>query len=344
MNVRGAIMQAANNNGDADLIVQPGDADGTVCVVGRPGSAQRRFVVAVMAISTADEMLADGDIGGGIIAYRKAIDICPPCPQRADFQLLLGGILFEQGDAAAAAIEIQAALAAGCTYPYEAQRRLAFAYAAQGDFTAARVAMTQSLEAGEDEAFARQAMVTFDLASGGVEAALQMAATYPTGTDAQAEYRCRLALARAELQRLAGNIPAALAEIELAAELARQDALDAELALWFAALDRHFGLKELRPDVAAAFAAEPDHWATLAWQILCGHGARADLEHHLEGMVGTQRAENLAIFDRLAGLAAEDAGDHAAARAAYESARVVPFTQWCIDYHLAGVALGRLSK
>lgn len=340
-------MKAANNNGDADLIIQPDDIDGTGCIAGKPGSAQRRFVVAVMAISTADEMLADGDIGGGIIAYRKAIEICPPCPQRADFQLLLGGILFEQGDPAAAAIEIQAALAAGCTYPYEGQRRLAFAHAAQGDFTAARQAMTQALEAGEDEAFARQAMVTFELAAGGVDAALEVAAMYPAATDAQAEYRCRLALARAELQRLAGNIAAALAEIELAAELARQDALDAELALWFAALDRHFGptesRPELRPDVAAAFAAEPNHWATLAWKILCGHGARADLEQRLEGMVGTQRAENLAIFDRLTGLAAEDSGDIPAARAAYQSACAVPFTQWCIDYHLAGIALQRLA-
>lgn len=316
---------------------------GQACGLARGDGASRRFIASVMTISTADDMLADGDVDGGIAAYRKAIEICPPCAERADFQLLLGSILFEQGDAAAAATELRTGYEGGCTYGNEALRRLAFAYAAQGDFTAARQEMAEALEAGEDPAFVIQAQIIFALAVGGLEEALAVATSPADLGNAQTEYRCRLALARAELHRLAGNRAATLAELELVAELARQDALDAEQALWLAVLDRHFGRTESRPCAAAAFAAEPGHWAALAWKILGGDGVRADLEHHLQNMTWTTRAETLAIFDRFTGLAAEAAGNIAAARAAYERARAVPFTQWCIDYHLAGMALQRLG-
>lgn len=328
-------MRPANSNGEGDFI---GSAASKI-----DKNAQRRFVAAVMAISTADEMLADGEVDAGIAAYRKAIEICPPCRERGDFQLLLGGILFEQGDAAGAVTEYRAALGAGCRYPNEALRRLALAYAAEGDFSAARSAMMDALQAGEDVAFGTQALAIFDLAHRGVDAALRTAEPDPAFSSAQAEYRCRLALVRAELQRLAGNRSAALADLELAAETAKQEALEVELALWLAALDRHFGRTGLRPDVAAAFAAEPDHWAGLAWKILSGDGIRDALVRRLGNLTWAQRAENLAIFDRFAGLAAAAAGDIAVARAAFAAASSVPHTQWCIDYHLARIGLERLG-
>lgn len=331
---------AANDNGEG-----PGDVCGFFASTASrtDKGAQRRFIAAVMAISTADEMLADGDVASGIAAYRKAIDLCPPCLERGNFQLLLGGILFEQGDAAGAATEIRTALSQGCRYPYEASRRLAFAHAVLGDFGAATAAMAEAREAGEDIAYATQALAIFELAQHGLAAALRVAEPDPAQADSQAEYRCRLALVRAELHRLAGNRSAALADLELAAETAKQEALEIELALWLAMLDRHFGRAGVRPDVEAAFAAEPDHWVTLAWKILSGDGSRDDLVRRLAKAAWTLRAENLAIFDRFAGLQAEAAGDLAAARASYAAAREVPHTRWCIDYHLAGLALAQGS-
>nr|WP_298682118.1 hypothetical protein [uncultured Dongia sp.] len=321
----------ANNNGD-------GDHAGSI--VGRSDrAAQISFVSAVMAIAEADDILAGGDVAGGIGLYRAAIRQCPPSTERADFQLLLGGILFEQGDAAAAVTEFQAALAAGCRYTYEGWRRLGFAHAALGDYAVAREAMAAARDSGEDVAFATQALAIMDLARHGLKAALRTAEPAPAHAGAQAEYRCRLALLRADLQRLAGNRGASLTDLELAAETARTNGLDAELALWLAVLDHHFGRSELRPDIAAAFAAEPDHWATRAWQILDGAGTRDDLVQHLANQVSTQRAENLAIFDRYAGLQALGRGDAVAARIAFTAARTEPHTRWCADYHLAGVDL-----
>jgi hypothetical protein len=184
----------------------------------------------------------------------------------------------------------------------------------------------------------------YDLALHGLDAALQTAEPSPKLAGAQTEYRCRLALVRAELQRLAGNRAAALSNLELAVETAREDALEIELALWLAVLDRHFGRAGLRPEIAAAFAAQPDHWAYLAWKILTGDGTREDLVHHLDKMAPTLQAENLAIFDRFAGLQAEAAGDLDTARASFTAARKVLHTQWCIDYHLAGIGLQRLGS
>lgn len=325
---------------DTDWEDVEGEEAGRSCRVTPEGG---RLIAAIMTISAADQMLADGAIEAGIAAYRKAIDICPSGELRADFQLLLGTILFEQGDAAAAATEMAAARDGDCTHLHEALRRFAFARVAQGDFIGARQAMMDARAAGEDPAFAAQAMIVFDLALDGPVVALGQAAAHSAQGDAEVGYRVRLALARAELQRLTGNRAAALVELELVAELAQHDALDAELALWLAALDRYFGRARIRPAVDVAFAAEADHWATLAWKILEGEGSRAALEQHLAGSPATISAENLAIFDRLAGLAAEAAGDIAAARAAYERARMVPFTQWCIDYHLAGAALAAIE-
>lgn len=325
----------ANNNGEGascGSITESGDR-----------AAQMSFVTAVMMIAEADDLLAEGDAAGGIGLYRVAIQHCPPSAERGDFQLLLGGLLFEQGDSRAAAVECRNALAAGCTYPHEAWRRLGFALAAQGDYDPAREALLAALAAGEDAAFATQALAIIDLAQQGLGAALRRAEPAPAHASAQAEYRCRLALLRADLQRLAGNRAAALTDLELAAETAREEALDAELALWFAVLDRWFGRAALRPEIAAAFAAEPAHWATRAWDILGGGGTRDDLVQYLATLVRTLQAENLAIFDRCAGMLALAAGDNEAARLSFAAARTSPHVRWCADYHLAGLELQQLA-
>ena len=60
--------QAANNNGEAAR---------ASCDLGAPNSPKRRFVAAIMLIHTADEMLADGNVDGGLNAYQRAIEPTP---------------------------------------------------------------------------------------------------------------------------------------------------------------------------------------------------------------------------------------------------------------------------
>ena len=326
----------ANNNGEV-----------TFCgsIMGRSDRAEQvKFISALLMIAEADDLRAAGDAAGAAGLNRLAIRQCPPSSERGDFQLLLGDMLFEQGDAVAAAVECRNALDAGCHHLNEAWRRLGFALAAQGDDDGAREALLAALAAGEDAAFAAQALTIVDLAQHVLAAALRRAEPDPAHAGAQAEYRCRLALLRADLQRLAGNRAAALTDLELAAETAREEGLDAELALWFAVLDRQFGRAALRPEIAAAFADRPDHWATRAWEILGGTGTRDDLVRHLATLAATLQAENLAIFDRYAGMLALAAGDNEAARRYFAAARTVPHTRWCADYHLAGLDLQQLDK
>jgi tetratricopeptide (TPR) repeat protein len=322
--------QAANSNGE-DV------AAGQSCDLGAPHSAKRRFITAVMTVHAADGMLADGDIGGAIHAYRRAIDICPPCDERGSFQILLGTILFDIGNAAAAATEFRASLAGGCAYPYEAQRRLSFALAAQGQYGAALTAMTAAGEGGEDIAFAAQYRLILILAEQGLAAALQFADDAFGGLDGSlAEYRCRFALLRAELHRLNGNRAAAMASLDLAAAMAAEDGLTAELALWLGVLDRYFGRAAPRADVDAAFAAEPKEWASLAWRQFTGDGSAApSLVDAFTAMSITRRAENQAIIDRLQGLLLEAGGDIASARAAYQRVLTDPHVRWSADWHIA---------
>ena len=323
--------RAANSNGEA----------AESCGLGRASAEQRRFIAAIMTISAADDMLEQGDRAGAITAYRKAIDICPPCHERGGFQILLAIIHFEDGELDAAAAALHAACADGCTYPHEALRYLGFVHAAKGAYATAIAAMTEALASGEDAAFAAQALMIFDLAEGGVAVALQRAELDLAGS--KPEYHCRYALLRAELHRLDGNRAAALASLDLAATMARDDGLSVELALWLAVLDQYLGRANMRPDIGAAFAAEPDAWPALAWKILQGAGTRADLEAMLQKLPWTQRAENLAIFDRLQGLLAEKAGDLETARASFRRAQTEPHTRWCADYHIAGQDLARLQ-
>ncbi len=323
--------RAANSNGEA----------AESCGLGRASPDQRRFIAAVMTVSAADDMLEQGDRAGAITAYRKAIEICPPCNERGSFQILLAIIHFENGEVDAAAEALRAACAHGCIYPHEALRYLGFVHAAKGEYETATAAMTEALASGEDAAFAAQALMIFDLAQGGVGAALQRAEFDLVGS--KPEYLCRHALLRAELHRLDGNRAAAQASLDLAATMARDDGLSVELALWLAVLDQSFGRALMRADIGAAFAAEPDSWPALAWKILQGEAARADLEAMLQNLPWTQRAENLAIFDRLQGLLAEKAGDLAMAQTCYRRAQTEPHTRWCADYHIAGRDLARLQ-
>ena len=55
------------------------------------------------------------------------------------------------------------------------------------------------------------------------------------------------------------------------------------------------------------------------------------------------QAENLAIFDRCAGMLALAAGDNEAARLSFAAARTSPHVRWCADYHLAGLELQQLA-
>jgi len=333
----GVMPQAANNNGE-DLAL------GQACDLGAPHSAKRRFVTAVMTVHAAEEMAADGDIGGALHAYRRAIEVCPPCDERGNFQLVLGALHFDIGDSEAAVTAFRAALAGGCTYPYEAQRRLSFALAAQGQYAAARVAIDAAGAGGEDPAFVAQYQLILILAERGLAAALQFAEGARDLDAAQAEYRCRFALLRAELYRLNGNRAAALASLDLAAVMAAEDGLTAELALWLGVLDRYVGKPSLRPDIGAAFAAEPEEWPSLAWRQLNGDAAAASpLIHAFAAMSMTRRAENQAIISRLQGLLLEAAGDRAAARAAHDRARSNPHVRWCADWHIAALDGARLA-
>jgi tetratricopeptide (TPR) repeat protein len=328
------MQRAANSNGE-DM------ATGQSCDL---GSAKRRFVVAVMTVHAAEEMVANGDMGGALQAYRRAIEICPAGDERGNFQLVLGALLFDIGDAEAAAAEFRAALAGGCTYPYEAQRRLSFALAAQGQYAAARVAIDAAGAGGEDPAFVVQYQLILMLAENGLEAALQFAEVAPDLENAQAEYRCRFALLRAELYRLNGNRAAASASLDLAAAMAAEDGLTAELALWLGVLDRHVGKFSVRPDIAAAFAAEPEEWPSLAWRQFNGDvAAAAPIVDAFAAMSVTRRAENQAIIDRLQGLLLEATGDLSAACAAHDRARANQHVRWCGEWHLAALDVARLA-
>ncbi|MBI2255171.1 MAG: hypothetical protein HYU58_11175 [Proteobacteria bacterium] len=329
--------QAANSNGEDTRA-------GQSCDLGAPHSAKRRFISAVMTAHAAEEMAEGGDIDGALHAYRRAIEMCPPCDERGNFQIVLGSLLFDIGDAATAEAEFRAALAGGCTYPYEAERRLSFARAAQGQYEPAGIAMTAAGKGGEDAAFVAQYTLILVLAAKGLAAALAWAEAAQGLNAAQAEYRCRLFLLRAELYRLSGNRAAALANLDLAAAMAGEDGLTAELALWLAALDRHFGRKDPRADVEAAFAAETTEWASLAWRQLSGDTAAAKaLVDAFAAMSITRRAENQAIIDRLQGLLFEAAGDLPAAGAAYRRALTDPHIRWCADWHIAALDVARLA-
>jgi tetratricopeptide (TPR) repeat protein len=331
------MQRAANSNGE-DV------AAGQACDLGAPHSAKRRFVAAVMTVHAAEEMAADGNIAGALSGYRHAIGVCPPGDERGDFQIVLGSLLFDIGDAEAAAAEFRAALAGGCTYPYEAQRRLSFALAVQGQYAPAQLAIDAAGEGGEDPAFVAQYRVILTLAEQGLVAALRFAEKAPDLDGAQAEYRCRFALLRAELYRLDGNRAAAMASLDLAAVMAAEDGLTPELALWLGVLDRHFGKPSVRPDIDAAFAAEPEEWSSLAWRQFNGDAAVASpMTDFFAAMSVTRRAENQAIIDRLQGLLQEAKGDLSAARAAHDRARTNPHVRWCADWHLAALDAERLA-
>jgi len=331
------MQRAANNNGEEI-------AAGRSCDLGAPHSAKRRFIAAVMTVHAAEEMAADGNIEGALAGYRQAIEVCPPCDERGNFQIVLGSLLFDIGDAAAAATEFRAALAGGRTYPYEAERRLSFALGALGQYGAARTAMERAGGGGEDAAFVAQYRLILTLAEEGPTAALTLAEDTSDVDGAQAEYRCRFALLRAELNRLDGNRAAAMASLDFAAAMTAEDGLTAELALWLAVLDRHFGRAVLRADVGAAFAAEPAEWASLAWRQLNGDTTAATpLLDAFAAMSITRRAENQAIIDRLRGLLFEAAGDLAAADAAYRRTLTDTHVRWCADWHIAALDLARLA-
>ena len=327
--------QAANSNGE-------GIAAGPSCDLGAPQSAKRRFITAVMTVHAAEEMAASGDIGGALHAYRRAIEICPPCEERGSFRVVLGTLLFDLGEANAAEAEFRTAAMTGCAYPYEAQRRQSFALAAQGHYASAATAMTAAGVGGEDAAFVAQYQLILILAEQGLEAALRFAENPPDLGGAQAEYLCRFALLRAELYRLAGNRAAAMASLDLAAAMAAEDGLTAELGLWLAVLDRHVGRAVTRADVAAAFAAEPNEWPSLAWRQLSGDAAvTAPLVDAFAAMSITRRAENQAIIDRMRGLLAESAGDVEASRTAYQRVLTDPHVRWCADWHIAALDVAR---
>ena len=302
-----------------------------------------RFIAAVMKSSEAGQLLESGDHAAGIAAYREAIALCPACPTRGDYHLLLGCHFFAEGDVAAAETELLQALPGeGCSYPYEAHRRLAFVRAAQGRFREALADLTQAVALGEDTAFVAQATAIYHLALGEIDAAGAAAAPDADLADCDLAARCRLALVRAEIARLLGDLSGCAASCAHLAELAGSDGLSSELGLSLAVLDRADGRPAPRDVVMATFADQPD-WATKAWSILLEGKSAVDLMGELESLSWGERAENLCQFHRLAGLLAEAAGDTAAARKHYQAARCEPFTQWCLDHHLAAIALSRLG-
>lgn len=306
---------------------------------------KRRFIAAVMKVDEADAALKGGDTAGAFSLYRAAIELCPPCRMRGDFRVILGGHLFDQGEAAAAEAEFRAALTDGCGYPHEALRRLAFARAAQGAFDAAVAAMHRAAKEGEDLAFASQAIVAFGVALGRIDEARSLAEDGPELADCAPEYRRRLALAAAELALLSNDRARLRASLDVAAAVRAEDGTHpgSDEILRQAVLDRVAGRLEPRPETEAAFAADPQDWAAIAWEILCGRAVPPALMARLEQQPWGIRAESLALYRRLAGLLAERAGNFAAARRHYDAARIEPFTQWCLDYHLAGLGLARLG-
>jgi tetratricopeptide (TPR) repeat protein len=314
-------------------------------ISGATPAEKRRFVAAVLKAGEADELFAAGQHAVGIARYREAIAICPPCDLRGDYQVLLGGHLFDVGEAAAAAEAFRAARTGACSYPYEAERRLAFALAAQGHFDDAVTAMHQAATLGEDLAFASQGIVTFGLALGRIEETTKVAEDGPELAESEPEYRRRLALARAELRRIAGDRAGMQQALDEAAAFVASDGstMGFDEALRLATLDQVMGRTQLRPEVQATFDETPENWVVLAWEILNGRASIGALIPRLENEPWGMRAENLSLFHRLAGLLAEHGGDAVLARKQYEKARIEPFTQWCLDYHLAGIGLARLE-
>jgi hypothetical protein len=205
--------------------------------------------------------------------------------------------------------------------------------------------MHRAAKEGEDLAFASQAIVAFGLALGRIEEAGSVAQDGPELADCQPEYRRRLALAEAELALLSDDRVRLRAALDAAAAFRAEDGTHpgSDETLRQAVLDRVAGRLESRPETAAAFAADPRDWATIAWEILRGRAAPSTLTASLEQLPWGIRAEALALYRRLAGLLAEQAGDVTAARRHYAAARIEPFTQWCLDYHLAGIGLARLG-
>lgn len=302
-----------------------------------------RFIAAVMKSSEAGQLLESGDHAAGIAAYREAIALCPPCPTRGDYHLLLGCHFFAEGEVAAAEAEfLQALPGEGCSYPYEAFRRLAFVRAALGRFSEALSDLAMAAELGEDAAFVAQATAIYHLAGGDIDAAMAAVAPHADHADCDLAARCRLVLVRAEIARLQGDAAGCAAGCAQLAELAGGDELGSELGLSLAVLDRAAGRPAPRDVVMAAFAEPPD-WAAKAWTILLEGKSAIELMGELESLSWGERAENLCQFHRLAGLLAETDGDAVAARRHYQAARSEPFTQWCLDHHLAGMALARME-
>ena len=324
--------QAANSNGEAAR---------ASCDLGAPNSPKRRFVAAIMLIHTADEMLADGNVDGGLNAYQRAIEICPPGIERADFRLVFASHLFDQGLAEPAVIEAGYALAESCSHPNEAYRYQSFGLAALGRYSDAKRALGAAADAGEDAAFAAQYRLVLELADTGLPAALAVGEMPRNLADTSDEYRCRLALMRAELHRLDGNRAALAACLDLA--LAEDDEPGTELALWLGMLDGYLGRDAPREAIAAAFAAAPEEWPSQAWAYLQGKADESGLNAALDKLSVTRRAENRAIVDRFRGLMLEREGRISDAVAAYRRVLSEPHVRWCADWHIATLDLARLQ-
>ncbi|WP_374384422.1 hypothetical protein [Dongia sp.] len=324
----------ANNNGEEV-------GAGSSCNLGAPNSPKRRFLAAAMMIHTADEMFADGNVGGALQAYQQAIGICPPCRARADFRLLFASHLFDAGFVIPAVAEAEGALLEDCSYHNEAHRYRSFALAAQGRYGEARQALAAAADAGEDAAFAAQYALVLALADAGLGPTLALAETSRDLAESSAEYRCRLALMRAELHRLDGNRAALAACLDLA--LAEDGEPGPELALWLGMLDRYLGRTTPRDAVLAAFAAAPEEWPSLAWLYLQEAADGTDLAAALGQLSITRRAENRAIVDRFQGLMQEMQGNRQEAAAAYRRVCTEPHVRWCADWHIAMQDLARLE-
>ena len=306
---------------------------------------KRRFIAAILKADEAQNAEKAGDLVEAIALYRQAIEICPPCETRGDYQVLLGDHLFDQGDAAGAEVEFLAAIAGETSYPYEAFRRLAFALGAQGKFDEAIGALGRAIDLGEDFAFATQSAAVYMIARNYMQNAIDAVAPQPALVESDPDFHRRLVMVRAELARLAGDMAGLQSALDMAVTLrARDDSeMDGDVAFWLAVLDRVSGRDELRPEILSAFDDTPPHWPRLAWDVINERSSPENLISALEGESWTRRAEILSQYRRLAGLLAEKDGDATEARNHYRAARTEPFTQWCLDYHLAGIGLARLG-
>lgn len=306
---------------------------------------KKRFLAAILKADEAQNAEKAGDFAQAIALYRQAIEICPPCETRGDYQVLLGDHLFDQGDAAGAEAVFRSAIAGEASYPYEAFRRLAFALGAQGKFDEAIGALGRAIDLGEDFAFATQSAAVYMIARNRMQNAVDAVAPQAARAESDPDFHRRLVMVRAELARLAGDTAGLQLALDTAATLRAHDdsEMDGDVALWLAVLDRISGRDDLRPEVLSAFDDTPPHWPRLAWDVIDGRNSSENLSSALEGESWTRRAEILSQYRRLAGLLAEKDGDVAVARNHYRAARSEPFTQWRLDYHLAGIGLGRLG-